>query len=72
MCALSNRIREKANWWEKAKDQTIVERWREEALQHAGDDEEPSWKITPGMVDRASCVHAPVRLTSISPGQLRT
>ena len=54
MCALSHHIREKPNWWEKVKDETIVERWREEALQQAGDDEdddeEPEWKLTPAMV----------------------
>ena len=54
MCALSNRIREKPNWWEKVKDQIIVERWRGEALQQAGvdSDEQPSeWNLTPGMVN---------------------
>ena len=51
MCALSNRIREKPNWWEKMKDLAIVERWREEALQQAGEDD---WKLTPGMVDHPS------------------
>ncbi|KAF9643672.1 hypothetical protein BDM02DRAFT_3104103 [Thelephora ganbajun] len=50
MCALSNRIREKPDWWEKAKDEIIVERWRGEALQQAGDVEQPAWKLTPGMV----------------------
>ena len=33
MCALSHHIREKPNWWEKVKDEAIVEKWREEALQ---------------------------------------
>ena len=32
MCALSHHIREKPNWWEKVKDEVIVEKWREEAL----------------------------------------
>jgi len=32
MCALSNHIREKPNWWEEVKDEVIVEKWREEAL----------------------------------------
>jgi len=50
MCALSNRIREKSNWWEKVKDETVVERWREEVLQQVGDDERPERKLTPGMV----------------------
>lgn len=48
MCALSNRIREKPSWWEKAKDQTILEGWREEALQQAWEDR---WKLTPGMAN---------------------
>lgn len=34
MCALSHNIREKSNWWEEMKDEVIVEKWREEALQH--------------------------------------
>jgi len=73
MCALSNRIREKSNWWEKVKDETIVERWREEALQQAGDDERPEWKLTPGMVSLASCLPAaPAILNSMSQGQVRT
>ena len=54
MCALSNSIREKPNWWEKVKEQSIVEMWREEALQQAGDDEQPSWKLTPAMVNPVS------------------
>lgn len=58
MCALSNRIREKSNWWEKVKDETIVEKWREEALQQAEDCEQPEWKLTPGMVSLASCLPA--------------
>ncbi|KAF9779803.1 hypothetical protein BJ322DRAFT_1166963 [Thelephora terrestris] len=51
MCALSNRIREKPDWWEKMEDEIIVEKWREEALQQAGDDGNPEWKLTPGMVN---------------------
>ncbi|KAF9779870.1 hypothetical protein BJ322DRAFT_1129730 [Thelephora terrestris] len=51
MCALSNRLREKPNWWEKMEDESIVEKWREEALQQAGDDANPEWKLTPGMVN---------------------
>jgi hypothetical protein len=50
MCALSNHIREKPEWWEKAGDETIIEKWREEALQQAGDDDQPVWKLTPAMV----------------------
>ena len=32
MCALSNAIREKPNWWEKIKDPALVEKWTREAL----------------------------------------
>jgi hypothetical protein len=54
MCALSNRIREKPNWWEKMQDDAIVEKWRDEALQQTGDDDNPEWELTPGMVYIAS------------------
>ena len=50
MCALSNRIREKPDWWEKMDDEAIAERWRGEALQQGEDDEQPAWNLTPGMV----------------------
>ena len=51
MCALSNRIREKANWREEMKYEVIVERWRREALQQEeGGSEEPSKRLTPAMV----------------------
>ncbi|KAF9779815.1 hypothetical protein BJ322DRAFT_1113121 [Thelephora terrestris] len=56
MCALSNRLREKPHWWEKMEDESIVEKWREEALQQAGDDGKPEWKLTPGMVGPAERV----------------
>jgi len=73
MCALSNRIREKSSWWEKVNDETIVERWREEALQQAGDDERPEWKLTPGMVRLASFLSAaPAILNPVSQGQVCT
>lgn len=72
MCALSNCIREKPDWWEKIKDDTIVEKWREEALEQAEENDEPGWDLTPGMVRTA------YRLTEIgtipyliSPGQIR-
>lgn len=68
MCALSNRIREKPSWWEKAKDQTILEGWREEALQQAWEDR---WKLTPGMANNPPSRSSPVVLTSMSPGQVR-
>ena len=32
MCALSNHLREKPNWWEEVNDEVIVEKWKEEAL----------------------------------------
>jgi len=32
MCALSNTIREKPDWWEKIKDPSLVEKWTQEAL----------------------------------------
>ena len=41
MCALSHRIREEPNWWEKLKDKTVVEKWREEALQQERANEIP-------------------------------
>jgi len=51
MCALSHHIREKPNWWEKVKDQAIVEKWREESLQQEEEGEQPpSRKLTPTMV----------------------
>ncbi|KAF9779818.1 hypothetical protein BJ322DRAFT_1167008 [Thelephora terrestris] len=43
MCALSNRIREKPDWWEKMEDET-------------GEDANPEWKLTPGMVGPAERV----------------
>jgi len=33
MCATSNYIREKPNWWEEVKDKITVKKWRGEALQ---------------------------------------
>ena len=52
MCALSNQIREKPNWWEKVKDEVIAGKWREEALQQAEQDGgASSWKLTPTMVN---------------------
>lgn len=73
MCALSNRIREKPDWWEKAKDETIVEKWREEALQQAADDENPVWNLTPGMVCLTHYLIAGFLVQNLmSPGQVRT
>ena len=71
MCALSNRIREKHDWWEKVNDETIVEKWREEALQQAGGDDNPVWNLTPGMVRPAYYLITDFSVTNlISPGQL--
>ena len=52
MCALSHSIREKPNWWEKVKDEVVVKKWREEALQQEqeGDLKEAGRKLTPAMV----------------------
>ena len=38
MCALSNAIREKPNWWEKIKDPALVEKWTLEALDQQKDE----------------------------------
>lgn len=38
MCALSNAIREKPNWWEKVKDPALVEKWKQEALDQQKDE----------------------------------
>ena len=55
------------------KDETIVGRWREEALQQAGDHEKPEWKLTPGMVNLASCLlAAPVVLNLMFQGPVHT
>lgn len=51
MCALSNRIREKPDWWEKIKDETIVGKWREEALEQGKDEDNPEWSLAPEMVN---------------------
>ena len=69
MCALSNRIREKPNWWEKMNDEAIAERWRGEALQQGEDDEQPAWNLTPGMVSLVSFGSSILNLAS--QGQVR-
>ena len=49
MCALSNRIREESDWWEKVMDKPTVKKWREEALQREAG--EARWsRLTPAMV----------------------
>ena len=51
MCALSNHIRERPNWWEEVKDKATLENWREEILKQQGASEDaPSMKLTPAMV----------------------
>ena len=53
MCALSNYIRERPNWWEEVKDKTVVEKWREEVLQQQEESDEAtdiSRRLTPTMV----------------------
>ena len=53
MCALSNHIRERPNWWEEVKYKAIIENWREEILQRGGaSNEAPSRRLTPAMVKR--------------------
>ena len=49
MCALSNAIREKPNWWEKIKDPALVEKWKQEALAQQ-EDEYRIRQLTKGMV----------------------
>jgi len=51
MCALSNHIRERPNWWEEVKDKNLVEKWRGDILrQQEQSDEARSRKLTPAMV----------------------
>jgi len=51
MCALSNHIRERPNWWEEVKDKVLVEKWRGEIMQQQEQSgEAPSKKLTPAMV----------------------
>jgi hypothetical protein len=38
MCALSNAIREKPNWWEKINDPALVAKWTQEALDQQKDE----------------------------------
>ena len=38
MCALSNAIREKPNWWEKINDPALAEKWKQEALDQQKDE----------------------------------
>ena len=50
MCALSHRIREEPNWWEKVQDKASLKKWKEEALQQEGTNEAPARRLTPVMV----------------------
>jgi hypothetical protein len=49
MCALSNAIREKPNWWEKINDPALVEKWTQEALDQQKS-EHRIRQLTKGMV----------------------
>ena len=49
MCALSNTVREKPNWWEKIKDPALVEKWTQEALDQQ-EDEPRFGRLSKGMV----------------------
>ena len=73
MCALSNHIREKPNWWEKVKGEVIVEKWRGEALQQ---EEEkggtPSRRLTATMVEFYHFWIATLASLLSHLGQLRT
>ena len=56
MCALSNYIREKPNWWEEVNDEATVRKWREEAMQQVAMEEATPWydetplRVAPTMV----------------------
>ena len=51
MCAISNHIRERPDWWEEVKDEEVVETWRGEILRHQETSGElPSRRLTPAMV----------------------
>ena len=68
MCALSNRIREEPNWWEKIKDPAFVKKWSREAL----DQQKNEFRIrqlTEKMVPMSSSFLSGVGLTSFE-GQL--
>ncbi|KIY66112.1 hypothetical protein CYLTODRAFT_491743 [Cylindrobasidium torrendii FP15055 ss-10] len=51
MCALSEILRNKPNWWEKKNDVVILQKWREEALEQGVDNEHPEWTLTGQMID---------------------
>ena len=51
MCALSNAIREKPNWWEKIEDPALVEKWVQETLYRQGT-QYPIRQLTEKMVTR--------------------
>ena len=42
MCALSNHIRKRSNWWEGVKDKVALEKWREAILRQLEVGEEAS------------------------------
>ena len=68
MCALSHHIREQPNWWEKVKDETIIQKWRKEAPGQVEEDDDVKAfprKLTPAMVKSHLCTTPPI-LTLIS------
>ena len=51
MCALSNHIRERPNWWEEVKDKDVIESWRRDILRRQETSGElPSRRLTRAMV----------------------
>lgn len=67
MCALSNHIRERPNWWEEVKDKVTLGRWREEFLrQQTASEETPSNRLTPAMVKALLYLNLSPVLSSIS------
>jgi len=55
MCTLSNRIRERPNWWEEAKDKNVIAKWRKDILRQQETSGEPtSRRLTPAMVKSCS------------------
>jgi len=52
MCALSNHIRERPNWWEEVTDKAVVEQWKQEISQQQEESVEAvgSKRLSPPMV----------------------
>ena len=71
MCALSNRIRGKPEWWEKVKNKAMLDDG-EKALQQAEDEQLPVWNLTPAMVRPAFHLTVAVFIPNpILQGQIR-